>query len=119
MGSAGSYTFPEKSDGEDVYHCAGACRYYDSTPHSGDIFITISTWLAYNDVEGSVTFAFNEPFPRIQRAQLDAVRAMYSATCAPYQAPRNFTGLAYAKDVSTDTDTMPYCDWLPGNHPTP
>lgn len=97
-----------------MYHCSAACRTFNPAPHTGDIFITISTWFSYNPVEGSVTFSFNVPSPYIRRPQLDAVKAIYDATCAPYQAPASYSGSTYVSQNSTDTDTMPYCDWLPG-----
>jgi hypothetical protein len=52
-------------------------------------------------VQGAVTFSFNEPFPNIQRAQLDAVKAMYDATCAPFQAPASYSGSSYVDSTST------------------
>ena len=112
--AAGSYTFEQSPVNQDVYHCNPACRTFNDTSAAGDIFITMSTWYAYNTVEGSVTFSFDEAFDSIQRAQLDAVKSVYDATCGPWQAPSGYSGTTYVGETSTDTDTMPYCDWLPG-----
>eukprot|EP00959_Pyramimonas_sp_CCMP1952_P348622 7303455-Pyramimonas_sp.AAC.1 len=43
--------FPMSPDGEDKYHCGPACQIYNEESFTGDLFITISTWLSYGSIE--------------------------------------------------------------------
>jgi hypothetical protein len=56
-----------------------------------------------------VTFSFDEAHRAILRPQLDAVRSVYDAVCAPYQAPAGWSGAIFASTVSTDTAGPPSC----------
>jgi len=67
---------------------------------SYDVFLATS---ARPRVEGIVTFSFDEAHRAILRPQLDAVRSVYDAVCAPHQAPAGWTGAVFASVVSTDT----------------
>ena len=44
--------------------------------------MTLSSWQAYNPVEGTVAVYMEEPNGYITSAQLDVVRSIYDANCA-------------------------------------
>jgi hypothetical protein len=43
--------YPFSADGKDIYHCGAACQVYNANSWTGDLYITISTWLAYGSVQ--------------------------------------------------------------------
>ena len=112
----GSHTFAQRDDGRDEYHCSAACRAFETNLPSktGDLYITLSTWQAYNPVEGSVIVRMETPRKAIKEAQLDAIKAVYDATCASRLAPATWSSDEYLANTNTDPGQMPHCDWIPG-----
>ena len=62
---------------------------------AGDLYITLSTWQAYNPVEGSVIVRMETPRRAIKGAQLDAIKEVYDATCASRLAPADWSSDEY------------------------
>ena len=112
----GSHTFVQRDDGKDEYHCSPACQKYetDLPSKTGDLYITLSTWQAYNPVEGSVIVRMETPRRAIKGAQLDAIKEVYDATCASRLAPADWSSDEYLANENTDPGQMPHCDWIPG-----
>jgi hypothetical protein len=59
-----------------------ACQTHDATSKTGELYVTLSSWQAYNPVEGTVAVYMEEPNGYITSAQLDVVRSIYDANCA-------------------------------------
>ena len=59
-----------------------ACQTHDATSKTGELYVTLSSWNAYNPVEGTVAVYMEEPNGYITSAQLDVVRSIYDANCA-------------------------------------
>lgn len=112
----GSHTFAQRDDGRDEYHCSPACQTYETNLPSktGDLYVTLSTWQAYNPVEGRVIVRMETPRSAIVGAQLDAIKEVYDATCASRLAPADWSSDEYLANENTDPGQMPHCDWIPG-----
>ena len=63
-------------------HSSPACQTHDATSKTGELYVTLSSWQAYNPVEGTVAVYMEEPNGYITSAQLDVVRSIYDANCA-------------------------------------
>jgi hypothetical protein len=63
-------------------HSSPACQTHDATSKTGELYVTLSSWNAYNPVEGTVAVYMEEPNGYITSAQLDVVRSIYDANCA-------------------------------------
>ena len=64
------------------FYSSPACQTHDATSKTGELYVTLSSWQAYNPVEGTVAVYMEEPNGYITSAQLDVVRSIYDANCA-------------------------------------
>ena len=74
------------------FYSSPACQTHDATSKTGELYVTLSSWQAYNPVEGTVAVYMEEPNGYITSAQLDVVRSIYDANCANRLAVSLFFG---------------------------
>ena len=105
---------PDREEQRDIYHMKKGGGAFQDTPHTGDLFITISSKLANAEVDGTVRFEFEVPKPFIQPDQLAALKDLYDSCCAPTQQTMaaGWTWRDHTEQVSNDLDFKPHCDWL-------
>ena len=94
-------------------HSSPACQTHDATSKTGELYVTLSSWQAYNPVEGTVAVYMEEPNGYITSAQLDVVRSIYDANCANRLAVSLFLVIFGNPRMGNCTDVV-FCLTLTG-----